>query len=195
MKKLMIGSLTTLLIISAVIMAGCSSQAETKPISAPIPAPQPERTEAPLIEPDGEEKPIEFVVFTLNNSDDVDFITRTNFIRYESNHSMSIEMEVAEFWKEPRINGIEPRDVMIYVMSDAFDPGWLDKLKKDSDDDEFQAFVEDCTVKKVVLHFIEKPNRKLLGTATMTGSDPWSEADVHTTWKRRSYHKIPEWMV
>jgi len=195
MKKLMIVILTGIVILGAVAGAGCSTQAETELQSAPLPTPQPEVTEPPASLPDEKDDTLEFAIFTQKNVDDDGFITTTQFTRFESDRSFTIGMEIAGFWTEPRIDGIEPRDVMIYVMSDAFDPGWLDKLKKDSDDDEFKIFVEDCAVTKVVLHFIEKGSGKVLGAATITGSDPWSEGDVHTTWERRSYHKIPKWMV
>jgi len=195
MKKLMIPILTGLLVLVAVLMAGCSSQAEAELPVAPISTPQPEETKAPVIVPEEKDDTFEFAVFTQKNVDDDGFITTTNFTRFESDRSLTVEMEIAGFWTEPRIDGIEPRDVMIYVFSDAFDPGWLNNLKENSADEEFQEFVEDCAVTKVVLHFIAKPNRNVMGTATMTGPDPWSVGDVHTTWERRFYYKIPKWMV
>lgn len=200
MNKLMIIILTGFVILSAVAGAGCSTQAESELPIAPISTPQPIVTQTELPSEteyvsEKEDDIGEFTIFTQKNTDDDGFITTTNFIRFESNRSLTIEMEIAGFWTEPRIDGIEPRDVMIYVMSDAFDPGWLIDLKKHSADAEFQAFIEDYAVTKVVLHFIAKHNRNIMGTATMTGSDPWSTTDVQTTWKRSEYNKIPKWMA
>ncbi|MBR1369775.1 hypothetical protein RJ53_09935 [Methanocalculus chunghsingensis] len=200
MKKLMIVILTGIVILGAVAGAGCSTQAETELPIAPTSTAQPEitqpeETNTPVIVQQKKDEPIELTVFTQKNRDDDGFMTTTNFTRFEANRSLTVEMEIAGFWTDPRIDGIEPRDVMIYVFSDAFNPKWLNNLKENSADDEFRAFIEDCAVTKVVLHFIDKQSGKLLGAATMTGPDPWSEADVHTTWERILYKKIPKWMT